>query len=106
MPDTSDYSIQELAEKMGVDYKTVRRLIDKDELDAYYVGRIIRITEEAFQAFKQQSAVPPSMREPIKRTTYQKRYTPTTNYVYTPGDRPAKAMLERMRAEGQLGKVK
>lgn len=43
------YSVKEAAEFVGVDTKTIRRMIDRGELPARMLGRIIRIPASALE---------------------------------------------------------
>jgi excisionase family DNA binding protein len=45
------YSINEIADALGVSTKTVRRLIDASELHASRIGRQLRISEEDYRTF-------------------------------------------------------
>jgi len=45
------YSIQELAKRVGVHENTVRNWIDRGELKAYKMGKVVRIKEEDFKQF-------------------------------------------------------
>lgn len=60
----SDYTIKRAASEFGVTYKTVYRLIELGELEAYRVGtgtqrRPIRITAASVAAFKLRNRVQP-----------------------------------------------
>lgn len=49
-------SIRQTADLLGVHYNTVYRMVRRGELEAYKVGRIIRISDENIEKWKRQSA--------------------------------------------------
>ena len=49
-------SIRQIADLLGVHYNTVYRMVRRGELEAYKVGRIIRISDENIEKWKRQSA--------------------------------------------------
>ena len=49
-------SIRQTADLLGVHYNTVYRMVRRGELEAYKVGRIIRISDEDIEKWKRQSA--------------------------------------------------
>ena len=49
-------TIKDIAQRLHVSVKTVRRLIDGKELKAHRVGRQWRIREEAYRRFLQERA--------------------------------------------------
>ena len=48
-------SIRQTADLLGVHYNTVYRMVRRGELEAYKVGRIIRISDEDIEKWKRQS---------------------------------------------------
>lgn len=58
----ADYTINQIAEKFGVTYKTVHRMIEQGELEAYRVGlgkqrRAIRITAQSVSTYIQRHKI-------------------------------------------------
>ncbi len=47
---TSPLTVSQCALRLGVNERTVRRMIDRGDLKAYRVASLIRITEEDFNA--------------------------------------------------------
>ena len=48
-------SIQQTADLLGVHYNTVYRMVRRGELEAYKVGRIIRISDEDIEEWKRRN---------------------------------------------------
>ena len=48
-------SIRETADLLGVHYNTVYRMVRRGELEAYKVGRIIRISDEDIEEWKRRN---------------------------------------------------
>ena len=45
------YTVSEIAERLHLSTRTIRRLIERGELDAYRIGRLIRISPDGLQRF-------------------------------------------------------
>jgi excisionase family DNA binding protein len=45
-------TVQECADRLAVDHKTMRRLIDRGELPALRVGRVLRIDPDDLEALR------------------------------------------------------
>ena len=56
-------SIRQTADLLGVHYNTVYRMVRRGELEAYKVGRIIRISDEDIEKWKRQNTAAERMRE-------------------------------------------
>jgi len=56
-------STPSVAEYLGVNTRTVYRLIDEGELPAYKFGRVIRLKEADVVAFIERSRIPPGSLE-------------------------------------------
>ena len=56
-------SIRQTADLLGVHYNTVYRMVRRGELEAYKVGRIIRISDEDIEEWKRQNTAVERMRE-------------------------------------------
>jgi putative molybdopterin biosynthesis protein len=48
-------SIRQTADLLGVHYNTVYRMVRRGELEAYKVGRIIRISDEDIEEWKRRN---------------------------------------------------
>ena len=48
-------SIKQTADLLGVHYNTVYRMVRRGELEAYRVGRIIRISDEDIEEWKRRN---------------------------------------------------
>ena len=48
-------SIRQTADLLGVHYNTVYRMVRRGELEAYKVGRIIRISDEDIEKWKRRN---------------------------------------------------
>ena len=48
-------SIKQTADLLGVHYNTVYRMVRRGELEAYKVGRIIRISDEDIEEWKRRN---------------------------------------------------
>lgn len=48
-------SIRQTADLLGVHYNTVYRMVRRGELEAYKVGRIIRISDENIEEWKRRN---------------------------------------------------
>jgi excisionase family DNA binding protein len=49
------HSVKAIAGRLGVSEKTVRRLIERDELVGHNIGRSVRISEANLQSFLQKN---------------------------------------------------
>ena len=47
------YSVAQVAQHLQVSQKTIRRWIEGGDLDVYRLGRLIRISDQALQAYLQ-----------------------------------------------------
>ena len=56
------YTLEEIADILRVDQKTVYRLVGKRELVAFLVGRVLRVMEKDFLAYIK------AMKEKVKRS--------------------------------------
>ena len=56
-------SIRQTADLLGVHYNTVYRMVRRGELEAYKVGRIIRISDEDIEEWKRRSTAVERMAE-------------------------------------------
>lgn len=50
---SEQYSIKEIAAFFGVSYGVIKRAIDEGDLVASQVGKVYRISEEDFEAYKE-----------------------------------------------------
>lgn len=52
-PSPRFYSVAQVAEHLQVSQKTIRRWIDDGELTVFRLGRLIRVSDQALQAYLQ-----------------------------------------------------
>jgi excisionase family DNA binding protein len=54
------YSVREVAAQLGVHPETIRRLIHGGRLDAVRIGRVLRVHNEAVDAFLARQRIKPT----------------------------------------------
>ncbi len=63
----------EASRRLGVNQRTVYRLIDDGELPAYKFGRLIRVREPDLERFVESARISPGSLEHLRRDSRQRR---------------------------------
>lgn len=63
-------AVKRAADILGVHEKTVRRMIKRDELKAYRIGRMLRVQEDDLKAYMDGNLVVPSRMVEVEEREY------------------------------------